>query len=136
MAKSMVAQLNDILDDIHTVLQDDYEGAAKEISRECVQRLKAVPWKTSTGKRYSATWTLKRDKKSGGHLGTWIVHNSKNYQLTHLLENGHIIKNKYGVQQRRNGGGNETDAHKHIEPVYLWAQDELVHQIEMKLQRM
>ena len=136
MGKSMVAQLNDILDDIHTVLQDDYEGAAKEISRECVQRLKAVKWKTSTGKNYSATWTLKRDKHSGGYLGTWIVHNSKNYQLTHLLENGHVIKNKYGKQQRRNGGGDSTDSHKHIEPVYLWAQDELVHQIEMKLERM
>lgn len=136
MGKSMVAQLNDILDDIHTVLQDDYEGAAKEISRECVQRLKAVKWKTSTGKNYSATWTLKRDKHSGGHLGTWIVHNSKNYQLTHLLENGHVIINKYGKQQRRNGGGDSTGSHKHIEPVYLWAQDELVHQIEMKLERM
>lgn len=136
MAKSMVAQINDILDDIHTVLQDDYEGAAKEISRECVQRLKAVKWKTNTGKNYSATWTSKRDKHSGGHLGTWIVHNSKNYQLTHLLENGHVIKNKLGIQKRRNGGGTSTDAHKHIEPVYLWAQDELVHQIEMKLERM
>ena len=136
MAKSMVAQINDILDDIHTVLQDDYEGAAKEISQECVQRLKAVKWKTSTGKNYSATWTLKRDKHSGGHLGTWIVHNSKNYQLTHLLENGHVIKNKYGKQQRRNGGGDSTDSHKHIEPVYEWAQQELVHQIEMKLGRM
>ena len=52
MAKSMVAQINDILDDIHTVLQDDYEGAAKEISRECVQRLKAVKWKTNTGKNF------------------------------------------------------------------------------------
>ena len=129
MGKSMVAQINDILDDIHTVLQDDYEGAAKEISQECVQRLKAVKWKTNTGKRYSATWTLKRDKHSGGHLGTWIVHNSKNYQLMHLLENGHIVVNKHGVVGR-------ASAHKHIEPVYEWAQEELVHQIEMKLERM
>ena len=109
MAKSMVAQINDILDDIHTVLQDDYEGAAKEISRECVQRLKAVKWKTNTGKNYSATWTLKRDKHSGGHLGTWIVHNSKNYQLTHLLENGHVIRNKKGTYGR-------TKPIKHIAP--------------------
>ncbi len=129
-SKSMVAQLNDILDDIHTVLQDDYEGAAKEISQECVQRLKAVKWKTSTGKNYSATWTLKRDKRSGGHLGTWIVHNSKNYQLTHLLENGHDVVNAKGDTGKR------AEAHKHIEPVYEWAQQELVHQIEMKLERM
>lgn len=130
MAKSLTAQINDVLDDIHTVLQDDYEGAAKEISRECVQRLKAVKWKTNTGKNYSATWTLKRDKRSGGHLGTWIVHNSKNYQLTHLLENGHAVVNAKGSTGKR------AEAHKHIEPVYLWAQDELVRQIEMKLQRM
>ena len=130
MAKSMTAQINDILDDIHTVLQDDYEGAAKEISRECVQRLKAVRWKTNTGKNYSATWTLKRDKHSGGHLGTWIVHNSKNYQLTHLLENGHAVVNAKG------NTGKRAAAHKHIEPVYEWAQQELVHQIEMKLGRM
>ena len=130
MAKSMVAQINDILDDIHTVLQDDYEGAAKEISRECVQRLKAVKWKTNTGKKYSATWTLKRDKHSGGYFGTWIVHNSKNYQLTHLLENGHVVVNAKGSTGKR------AAAHKHIEPVYEWAQRELVHQIEMKLERM
>ena len=59
----------------------------------------------------------------------WIVHNSKNYQLTHLLEDGHVVVNKHGVVGR-------ASAHKHIEPVRDWAQEELVHQIEMKLERM
>lgn len=128
MAKSFEAQLNGVLENFFEVVRDGYEGAAKDVAEECVVRLKAVSWKTNTGKRYSKTWTLKHEKGWGGYLGGYTVHNSKNYQLTHLLENGHIVVNKKGVVGR-------ADAHKHIEPVYEWAQGELEREIRQKIER-
>lgn len=128
MAKGFTAQLNDILEDFYEVVRDEFEGAEKDVAEECVRRLKSVTWKTNTGKRYSATWTLKKAKGWGGYVPGYIVHNSKNYQLTHLLENGHVIRNKKGTYGR-------TAPHKHIEPVYEWAQGELEREIRQRIER-
>ena len=128
-AKSVEAQLNDILEDFFEVVRDGYEGAAKDVAEECVQQLKAVQWKTKTGKNYSRTWTLKHEKKWGGYLGGYTVHNSKNYQLTHLLENGHAVVNAKGDTGKR------APAHVHIDPVYQWAQAQLEREIRQKIER-
>lgn len=53
--------------------------------------------------RYAKGW--KATRKDGG----WVVHNATDYQLTHLLENGHVIRNKYGEYGR-------APAYKHIGP--------------------
>lgn len=129
MAKGFTAQLNDILEDFFEVVRDGYEAAEKDVAEECVRKLKAVQWKTKTGKNYSRTWTLKKEKKWGGYIGGYVVHNSKNYQLTHLLENGHAVVNAKGDTGKR------AEAHKHIEPVYEWAQGELEREIRQKIER-
>ena len=129
MAKSFQTQLNDILEDYFEVVKDCYEGGEKDVAEECVRQLKAVKWKTNTGKRYSATWTLKKTKKWGGYIGGYVVHNSKNYQLTHLLENGHDVVNAKGDTGKRANGV------KHIEPVYLWAQGELEREVRQRIER-
>lgn len=123
MAKSFEAQINDLLDDYYQVVRDSYVGAAEEVAKECVQKLKAVSWKTNTGKRYSATWAVKKLR-----WGSYAVHNTKNYQLTHLLENGHVAVNKKGVVGR-------AAAHKHIEPVYDWANAEIEKAIRLRIER-
>jgi len=123
-SKDLVAQINDILDDYYQVVRDEYEGAAKDVADECVVRLKAVHWKTDTGKKYSSTWRVKKTR-----WGAFKVHNSKNYQLTHLLENGHAVINAKGDTGKRAKGI------KHIYPVYVWAQAELEHEIRSRIER-
>jgi len=129
MAKGLVAQLNDVLADFYEVVRDEFEGAEKEVAEECVRQLKAVQWKTKTGKNYSRTWGLKKEKGWGGYLPGYTVHNSKNYQLTHLLENGHAVINAKGDTGKRAKGI------KHIYPVYEWAQGELEREIRQRIER-
>jgi len=57
---------------------------------------------------------------------TAVVHNTKHYQLTHLLENGHVVRNKKGTYGR-------APAIKHIAPVEEWANNELPNEIERSL---
>ena len=122
-SKNLVAEINDILDDYYQLVRDEFEGAAKDMAEECVVRLKAVRWKTDTGKDYSSTWKMKKMR-----WGSYKVYNEKNYRLTHLLENGHIAVNGKGVVGR-------ARAHKHIYPVYAWAQAELEHEIRSRIER-
>ena len=124
MAKSLVAQINDVLDDFYQVVRDEFELAAKEVGDEAVQQLRAVQWKTKTGKNYSRGWKLKRER-----WGSYIVHNSTNYQLTHLLENGHVVINGKGDTGKR------ASAHKHIEPVYEWVQGQLEREERQRIER-
>lgn len=63
---------------------------------------------------YASTWAVKeydngkrsKDKKYGA-----VVWNEKNYRLTHLLENGHLIVNK-------KGGVGWASANPHIDRVF------------------
>ena len=52
---------------------------------------------------YAKGWTVTKEK------GGYVVHNKTDYQLTHLLENGHVIRNKYGEYGR-------APAFRHIGP--------------------
>lgn len=124
MAKGLVAEINETLDDFYQVVRDEFEGAAKDVAEEAAQQLRAVQWKTKTGKNYSRGWRVKKER-----WGTYIVHNSTNYQLTHLLENGHAVVNAKGDTGKR------ASAHKHIEPVYEWVQGELEREIRQRIER-
>ena len=100
-----------------------WDVSVSRVSREAVQRLRNTsPKKTGS---YARGWTVKRERARGG-LSDFIVHNSKHYQLTHLLENGHVIRNKKGTYGRTHGI-------KHIAPVEDWAETELPSEIEREL---
>ena len=58
--------------------------------------------------------------------GSIVVHNTNHFQLTHLLENGHVVINLYGTYGRTNGK-------KHIKPVEEWANNEIVSRITREL---
>ena len=124
MAKSLVAEINEALDDFYQLVRDEFEGAAQEVGEEAVRQLKSIQWKTKTGKNYSRGWRLKIER-----WGSYIIHNSTNYQLTHLLENGHIVVNAKGDTGKR------AEAHKHIEPVYEWVQGEIEREIRQRIER-
>lgn len=122
MAESVTVQMREILDEYKEEVQDTTNRAIDTTSKEAVKKLKSTSPKRPGGGKYARSWTL---KKENGVINTVTVHN-REYQLTHLLENGHVVRNKYGTYGRVNGI-------KHIEPVEEWAQSELPSQIEREL---
>ena len=104
MAKTMsvAAQGADLLDEFNEEFQKKVEEAGETTAKECAAKLRNTSPRRSGN--YAKSW---RYKKEGNG---YIVYNAKHYQLTHLLENGHVVRNKYGTYGRVSGI-------KHIEPV-------------------
>ena len=117
MAKteSVTAQMKEVLDEINDDVRKSAKRNIDRVSKESVQKLKNTsPRKTGS---YAKGWGTKRQ----GDMDV-VVHNRTDYQLTHLLENGHVIRNKKGTYGRTRGI-------KHIAPVEEWAIDELPRRI-------
>lgn len=77
------------------------EKAKEENAKEGVKTLKSTsPDGHRKRRKYRQGW---RAKKIGS---AWVVHNSTNYQLTHLLEKGHALWQ-----------GGRARAFPHIKPV-------------------
>jgi hypothetical protein len=128
MAKtgSVAIQMAEILDDYSKEVKTATNNAIEKTSKESVQKLKNTsPRGTPHRRRYAESWTLKKERERNG-IATVTVHN-KQYQLTHLLENGHVIRNEKGEYGRYNGV-------KHIAPVEDWAKDALPEEIERELE--
>lgn len=123
MAESISVQLEKIMKAYGDRVKDAYNVSVNRVSREAVTRLRNTSPKRKG--EYARGWTLKRIRARGG-LTDVIVHN-KVYQLTHLLEKGHLIRNKYGEYGR-------APAYPHIKPVEEWANDELPNEIERELE--
>lgn len=126
MAKtqSVAAQLENILDEYDDRLKEETNSAMDSVAKQCVSKLKNTSPKKSG--KYARSWTKKKTKGIGG-IDDVTVHN-KQYQLTHLLENGHIIRNKKGEYGRTRGI-------KHIEPVEQFAISEFPAEIERKMNK-
>ena len=120
MAKteSIELQMAEILDSVSQDVNGVDETDSQQVAKETAQMLKNTSPKGSPHKRkYAEGWKV--SKQRGGDL---VVHNATNYQLTHLLENGHRIVNKKGEFGRVNGI-------KHIAPAEEWASEELPRRI-------
>ena len=123
MAETISVQMRKILDAYEDRVKNVYEMSVSRVSREAVQRLRNTSPKKSGS--YARGWSLKK-VKSRANVMDVIVHNRTDYQLTHLLENGHVIRNKKGEYGR-------TRPIKHIAPVAEWAENELPNEIERGL---
>ena len=91
--------------------EEGLEEAKIEVAKETVKELKSTSPKKTGG--YAKGWARKK-------VGTaQVVHNSTNYQLTHLLENGHA-----------NRDGGRTPGRPHIAPAEQKAIDEFEKRVE------
>ena len=115
---SVSFQLHEILEQVDETAKGVAEKAINDTAKEAVSKLQSNSPKRSG--KYAKGWTMKNEGKMD-----IIVHN-KVYRLTHLLENGHVIKNKYGTYGRVAGI-------KHIAPVEEWANEEVVRKITEEL---
>ena len=119
MQKTVEQQMEAIMAEYGEEVKEVTEKSIAKVTRKAVQKLKSSsPRRTGD---YAGGWGSKRL----GDMST-VVYNRKAPGLTHLLENGHMIVNKYGVYGRTNGI-------KHIAPVEEWAGDELVRTIKRGL---
>lgn len=84
------AQLFEILSDVQTKVDNAIEEGLKQAPKLCKQQLRARSPRL-TGD-YSKSWRIKRHRKAKSA----VVYNANYPGLTHLLEKGHVIRNKYG----------------------------------------
>ena len=104
MAKdiTITAQLETIMSEYDEDVQATIETCCKLAANKCRNDIRAAS-PIGTGKdagRYKRGWAVKKTDK--GLLIGRVVYNKTDYQLTHLLEKSHVIKNQYGTYGRTN----------------------------------
>lgn len=100
-----ILNIQDILNDYSLDIQESIQEEAEKVAKKGVAELKNTSntYQIRTGK-YNKGWRVKTNKGRGYIDCT--IHNSTNYQLTHLLEKGHL-----------NRDGSKAKAFVHIAPV-------------------
>lgn len=116
-------ELEDILKDYIDEVGEKSDKVLKTAASDTAKDLRSTSPKR-TG-RYASSWTVKTENGVGG-TKTYIVHNKKYYRLTHLLENGHVIRNKKGQYGR-------APAHPHIKAAEDRAASKIVAEMESEL---
>lgn len=121
MAKtgSVSVQLGQIFNEATKEVKRAASNSQDKIAKEGVQKLRNTsPRKTGD---YAKGWRVKRER--GRDIPIVTIHNATDYQLTHLLENGHVVVNGKGTYGR-------APAKKHIKPVEEWAKSALPEEFE------
>ena len=123
---SNVVKINKLADAIMEGL-NEYAELATEEMKEAVKNASTTVRKeikdnapSDTGK-YAKSWTAKKVRETSQAL-TMVVHSKNRYQLAHLLEFGHAL---------RNGGRYEGKAH--IAPAEQKGMEQLKEEIERAL---
>ena len=122
--KCKVDQMTDVimgyLKEFEEVTDDAAWDGVTETAKEAVKELRnAHPAGSgkygSWDKKYNKGWTVKKTKRDK----TATVHNATDYQLTHLLEKGHALRQ-----------GGRTQAFPHIAPVAEKCEENLMRNIK------
>lgn len=115
----------DYLENYKEDIDEDVIETVDEITKKARNELKQTSprGKGTRSNPYYKGWAIKLSKKRSGvyHKVIW---NKTNYQLTHLLEFGHVTRN-----------GGRTKAIPHIRPIEQKYNVEFVDKLEKKIRR-
>ena len=98
-------QMDDILEEWTLEFGSEVEKAMIGASNATVEKLHEVSPKRTFGKqhgRYARGWSWRKINDE------YVVYNATDWQLTHLLEDGHDIRNRYGLWGHVSGDGHIT----------------------------
>lgn len=102
--KGIATELADILDDYEIGLKEYIKRTDKQSAQDTASELRQVSPRRSNGGDYAQGWSAKSTRDG------WVTYNKDHYQLTHLLEKGHVLVS-YGKARGR------VPAKPHISPV-------------------
>ena len=120
---SISEQLDNIMNEIVKEVDELSNITSRNVAKDTAKDLRNTSPKRTGA--YAKDWAVKSERGAGGSM-IYTVHNTKHYQLTHLLENGHIIRNKKGEYSR-------APAHPHIKQARDRAEQKLLAELEKKL---
>lgn len=83
----------------------------------CVKEIRSH----SRGKKYPKGWT-KKEQFMHGVGSSYVVYNRTKYRIAHLLENSHVVANKYGTYGTTEGDHVIRDAEERTEE---WLQEQI-----------
>lgn len=109
--------IQEMLHEIPQKVDNVIDEAAAKVSKEAVKTLKATRPKRPGGGRYAKGWTAKKVGKQT------VIHNRTDYQLTHLLENGHDV-----ISHGKKVG--HFDGITHIAPVEKQVIEKMTEEVE------
>lgn len=123
-SEGLEAEINKILQEETTRVVGVAKKAIPKVADKAANELKSISPKSTgpKGGKYAQSWTNKKIKEDALTV-QYTVYAGK-YQLTHLLENGHLIKNGTG----RTFGF--TKAQPHISKAEKQAEEELFNEIK------
>jgi len=112
-------------DDVYEVLGDSVEKVANEATTKLKASNHFAPGGHPSG-AYAGSWTHEPQPVNRLQVKE-TIYNEDHYRLTHLLENGHVIRNGTG----RSFG--KAPAYPHIKQVEEWTQEELPKEVKSRL---
>lgn len=105
--ESLEQELNTFLKSYKKAVDEDVVQVTDKVTKEAINELKTTSPRRKGSKTnpYWRGWASKLKKRSSNNY-TKVIWNKTNYQLTHLLEFGHVTRN-----------GGRAKAIPHIRPV-------------------
>ena len=125
--KELVQQLDDILTQFVEEEEQTIDQVFKGVAEDTRRFVESKSPKDSGD--YAKGWEVVQGSANsliGDGVVDYVVANTEHYQLTHLLEKGHAIENKYGMYGR-------TRAKRHIKPAEKYGTQELIERLRKKL---
>ena len=127
----LTAAVEELLKEYGDDVFDAVGNSVEEVTNEATEKLRSVnhfaPGGNPSG-AYAKSWV--NDVVRTTRTSTVkVVHNEEHYRLTHLLENGHVIRNGTGRTFGRTG------KYPHIADVNDWASEELPKRFRKKVSK-
>lgn len=123
--ESLEQELNTFLKSYKKAVDEDVVQVTDKVTKEAINELKTTSPRRKGSKTnpYWRGWASKLKKRSSNNY-TKVIWNKTNYQLTHLLEFGHVTRN-----------GGRAKAIPHIRPVEEKYNAEFVDLLKQRIRR-